>query len=62
MFRPTTQYNPAEAEMSVFREFRWWSITEIQRSTEVFVPLRLADHLQHLLDAGPPTQPIDVGH
>jgi 8-oxo-dGTP pyrophosphatase MutT (NUDIX family) len=62
MFRPTTRYNPAEAEMSVFREFRWWSITEIQRSEEIFVPLRLADHLQQLLDSGPPAQSIDVGH
>jgi 8-oxo-dGTP pyrophosphatase MutT (NUDIX family) len=62
LFRPTTRYNPAEAEMSVFREFRWWSVTEIQRSEEIFVPLRLADHLQHLLVADPPTVPIDVGH
>ena len=61
MFEPTTRYNPAAAEMSVFREFRWWSIAEIQRSAEIFVPLQLADRLQHLLDAGAPAQPIDVG-
>jgi 8-oxo-dGTP pyrophosphatase MutT (NUDIX family) len=60
-FEPTTQYNPAAAEMSVFREFRWWSIEEIKGSTEIFVPLRLADRLQHLLENGSPSQPVDVG-
>ena len=60
-FEPTTQYNPAAAEMSVFREFRWWSIAEIKRSVEVFVPLQLADRLERLLEAGPPADPIDVG-
>ena len=47
--------------MSVFREFHWWSIGEIQRSAEIFVPLRLADRLQRLLDTESPAQPIDVG-
>lgn len=60
-FEPTTRHNPAAAEMSVFREFRWWSIAEIQRSAELFVPLRLADHLQRLLDTELPAQPMDVG-
>ena len=61
-FEPTTQYNPAAAEMSVFREFRWWSIAEIKGSAEIFVPVRLADRLQHLLENGSPSQPVDVGH
>lgn len=61
VFEPTSRHNPAAAEMSVFREFRWWSIAEIQRSEEIFVPLHLADRLQHLLDSGPPAQSIDVG-
>jgi 8-oxo-dGTP pyrophosphatase MutT (NUDIX family) len=40
---------------------RWWTVQEIEASTAVFAPRRLAQHLRHLLEHGEPTVPIDVG-
>jgi TDG/mug DNA glycosylase family protein len=40
---------------------RWWSVDELAASREEFAPRRIADALRHLLDQGPPPEPIDVG-
>jgi double-stranded uracil-DNA glycosylase len=42
-------------------QWRWWSPDEIDASEEEFAPRRIAQHLRHLLDEGPPEMPIDVG-
>ena len=42
-------------------ELRWWTLEEIDRSTETFAPRRLARFLRELIELGSPAEPIDVG-
>jgi 8-oxo-dGTP pyrophosphatase MutT (NUDIX family) len=63
---PTEEFQPSTAameprELSRHRGFRWWSITELARSSELFVPRRLAKLLQELQQAGPPSSPVEAG-
>jgi 8-oxo-dGTP pyrophosphatase MutT (NUDIX family) len=40
---------------------RWWSVDELAATDEDLAPRSIAVHLAHLLSAGPPDEPIDVG-
>lgn len=40
---------------------RWWTIEELEATSEPVAPRALAASLRDLLDAGPPPAPIDVG-
>jgi 8-oxo-dGTP pyrophosphatase MutT (NUDIX family) len=42
-------------------EVRWWTLDQLEASSAVFYPTRLAHFLRRLLQAGPPDEPIDVG-
>jgi G:T/U-mismatch repair DNA glycosylase/ADP-ribose pyrophosphatase YjhB (NUDIX family) len=42
-------------------DLRWWTLDEIERSTEVFAPRRLGYLLRDLITTGPPAAPIDTG-
>jgi TDG/mug DNA glycosylase family protein len=42
-------------------EHRWWTVDELERTTDVVAPRRLATALRELLANGPPPRPIDVG-
>jgi double-stranded uracil-DNA glycosylase len=42
-------------------EHRWWSLHELERTTDELAPRSLATHFRHLLERGPPREPIDVG-
>jgi 8-oxo-dGTP pyrophosphatase MutT (NUDIX family) len=42
-------------------ELRWWTLDELERSSEQFAPRRLAAHLRDLLEQGPPPEVVDVG-
>ena len=62
----TDQFEPSiaamePAELKRHRGFRWWSIPEIARSLEFFVPRRLASLLTILQQSGPPAHPIESG-
>ena len=59
-FAPTSANNPAPGEVDIFREFRWWSLDEIRRSRELFVPRGFAALLKDVIDEGPPTQPVTL--
>lgn len=48
-------------EVEALAEHRWWSVEEIEASTETFGPRRLGALLRKLLKEGPPPAPIDVG-
>ncbi|MBM3343322.1 MAG: NUDIX domain-containing protein [Betaproteobacteria bacterium] len=48
------------AEREMFRELRWWSIEEIARSRETFIPRALALLLAALLDGPWPAAPIQI--
>jgi 8-oxo-dGTP pyrophosphatase MutT (NUDIX family) len=40
---------------------RWWTLDELRTTSEVLAPAAIAHHLGHLLRAGPPEEPVDVG-
>lgn len=42
-------------------QWRWWSVEELAASSEAVAPRQLAQQLRHLLEHGPPADPIDVG-
>ena len=58
-FEPVTTLMEAE-ELAFHQGFRWWSIEEIERSAEVFVPRRMAELLRALREEDSPPSPIDV--
>jgi len=60
-FDPTMKANPEAVETEAFRGFRWWDVSEILESGDLFVPRRLGAYLQELIQHGPPPQPFDVG-
>jgi 8-oxo-dGTP pyrophosphatase MutT (NUDIX family) len=59
-FQPTTTAMEP-AELSRHEGFRWWSIAELERSSERFVPRRLAELLRDLEQSGPPVSPVETG-
>lgn len=59
-FEPKPTIDPKSAEMLDFRGFKWWKISEIVKSDEVFAPKGLGAHLENLLRHGIPETPIDV--
>jgi 8-oxo-dGTP pyrophosphatase MutT (NUDIX family) len=61
LFEPTMADNPAPGERLAFRGFRWWSVEDLQQTSELVVPRRLADLLEALVRTGPPEEPFDVG-
>ena len=60
-FEPVMDGNPAQGEASAFREFRWWSIDDIDRSEETFSPRDLHSLLESLTRNEPPEGPADIG-
>jgi 8-oxo-dGTP pyrophosphatase MutT (NUDIX family) len=42
-------------------ELRWWTLDEIEQSSERFAPSELAARLRELLEHGPPPEVLDVG-
>ena len=58
-FEPDTSRHE-EIEKRVFREFRWWSFSEIEKSTDLFAPQKLAKLLKELDLSKDPTTLLDV--
>lgn len=50
-----------EAEKVDLTACRWWTLAELEATTEDLVPRGLAAHLRVLLTGGPPASPVDVG-
>ena len=50
-----------EIERRSVIEHRWWTVDELQKSTDTFYPSRLGWLLAALLRDGPPAAPIDIG-
>jgi double-stranded uracil-DNA glycosylase len=42
-------------------EVRWWTLDELEATTDKLSPRRLPSALRDLLERGPPPEPIDVG-
>jgi hypothetical protein len=50
-----------EAEKADLTEWRWWTLDELEATTDDLVPRDLAAHLRALVENGPPASPLDVG-
>lgn len=50
-----------ELELQAIREYRWWTLDEILRSPDVFVPRRLGELLPDVLAGRLPDRPFEVG-
>ncbi len=61
LFEPTMEHNPEVGERSAFQAFRWWSVAEMRKASELFVPRRLPELLEALIRLGPPAEVFDVG-
>ena len=48
-------------EGELFRGLRWWTLDELDATSELIAPARLAPLLRDLLESGPPLEPIDAG-
>jgi 8-oxo-dGTP pyrophosphatase MutT (NUDIX family) len=59
-FEPRPTVDPTSAEMLDFQGFKWWKISDIEKSVETFAPKGLGRHLDRLLREGPPDSPVDV--
>jgi 8-oxo-dGTP pyrophosphatase MutT (NUDIX family) len=51
----------APDEREITGDMRWWSLDELEASTDEFAPRALGPLLRRLLDEGPPAEPIDTG-
>ena len=58
-FEPRPETGALEAEGVA--EVRWWTLAELEASTETFAPRGLGALLRELLERGPSLEPIDVG-
>lgn len=60
-FEPKPSLGAERLAAEDVHEVRWWSLDEVEASTETFYPTRFAYFLRQLLEEGPPDEPIDVG-
>lgn len=61
LFEPHMDEEAAPGEWRAFRGFRWWSVEQIGRSHDTFVPRHLASLIEQLIESGSPEEPFDVG-
>lgn len=54
-------FTPEQLASEGLHDLRWWSLRELEESSEVFAPSRLPELLRNLLDMGPPAAPVDAG-
>ena len=50
-----------ETEGGCFGGLRWWTVPELDTTTDAISPTRLAELARGLLRDGPPPEPVDVG-
>jgi hypothetical protein len=51
----------SEEEREDLAGYRWWSLDELELTTDELAPRALAVLLRELLANGPPTEPIEIG-
>ena len=59
-FVPVTK-SMEDAELSCFREYRWWPVSEVKDSPDRFVPAKLGTLLEDLQVNGPSPDAIETG-
>ncbi|MDQ4019344.1 MAG: NUDIX domain-containing protein [Actinomycetota bacterium] len=60
-FEPQPHLTAEQLAAEGVYEQRWWTLRELEASSETFYPTRLAALVRELLEHGPPDQPIDAG-
>jgi 8-oxo-dGTP pyrophosphatase MutT (NUDIX family) len=60
-FEPRPQLGRERLAAEHVHEVRWWTLAELERSSAVFYPTRLAHFARRLVEEGAPAEPIDVG-
>lgn len=60
-FEPAPTLTWDELHDEYVRALRWWTLDEIEASTESFAPRRLGSLLRSLVATGPSLEPIDLG-
>ena len=60
-FEPTAGNNPEPSEVGIFHEFRWWSVAELQATSDLFAPRALPSLVAGLIANGPPPQLAVLG-
>ena len=50
-----------EGEADYLKALRWWSLDELDTSTDRLVPANLASLVRSLIESGPPESPFEVG-
>jgi 8-oxo-dGTP pyrophosphatase MutT (NUDIX family) len=48
-------------ESVAFRDVRWWTLEELEATTEEFAPVDLPALTKRLVEHGPPEHPLEVG-
>lgn len=59
-FTPEPEIGWEQMNAEFVHDVRWWTLDEIDASTEQFVPVGLTGWVRALLRDGPPPEPIDV--
>jgi 8-oxo-dGTP pyrophosphatase MutT (NUDIX family) len=59
-FEPDTS-GMTEVEKAEISACRWWTLDEMDATTDELVPGDLGDRLRALLTDGPPSSPVDIG-
>jgi 8-oxo-dGTP pyrophosphatase MutT (NUDIX family) len=57
-FVPSPDAVPSELERSEIGDYRWWRLEEIEASTELFAPRKMAALLRALFEQGLPAMPL----
>jgi 8-oxo-dGTP pyrophosphatase MutT (NUDIX family) len=60
-FEPVPRFTADELAVEYVTAIRWWTLTELEASDELFAPRRLPELLAALVRDGPPGEPFDVG-
>jgi 8-oxo-dGTP pyrophosphatase MutT (NUDIX family) len=59
-FEPAPRFTADELAVEYVTAIRWWTLTELEASDELFAPRRLPELLAALVRDGPPGEPFDV--
>lgn len=51
---------PDQLEQMAFQEYKWWGLNEIEKSREVFAPLRIDKLITEILERGFPSEPLVI--
>ena len=60
-FEPRPRLSWEQLNAEYVTAIRWWTLVELEASTETFAPRRLPALLRALLEDGAPAQPVNTG-